>query len=102
MGADSVEELFEMLDDDDSGEVTITELFEALTKHVSSNQPAALIPIRKKLQICRITANSISSSINGLNATVHQLKERQDEDEERLKRMEEALVRIAAKKNISD
>merc|ERR1719375_1153794 len=68
MQADSLKEVFEIIDDDGSGEVTTDEFIEALTKILCSESPVEFIPIRKKLGSCRFHVHEMKNVLRELHA----------------------------------
>jgi len=64
--ADSVEELFQMIDVDDSGEVDIGEFCDSIAKVVTSDTPAEIIRILKQLSVTRQEVSDLKSSVSNL------------------------------------
>jgi len=64
--ADSVEELFQMIDVDDSGEVDIGEFCDSIAKVVTSDTPAEIIRILKQLSVTRKEVSDLKSSVSNL------------------------------------
>merc|ERR1712241_1555825 len=73
MQADSLEELFEMVDVDDSGEVDIDEFCDGIAKVVNSDTPAETIRILKQLSVTRKEVDDCKRSVGNLEGAVNEL-----------------------------
>jgi voltage-gated sodium channel len=79
MQADSLEELFEMVDVDDSGEVDIEEFCDGIAKVVNSDTAPETIRILKQLSVARKEMSDLRSSVSVLEQDMKKVCE-QNED----------------------
>jgi len=77
LNADSVQEVFDMLDVDGNGEVDIDEFIEGIVRVVTTTQPVEFICVMKQLGLNRLAVENLQAEICGLRQF---LRERPTED----------------------
>eukprot|EP00440_Ansanella_granifera_P050368 gb/GFBE01054588.1/.p1 GENE.gb/GFBE01054588.1/~~gb/GFBE01054588.1/.p1 ORF type:complete len:535 (+),score=120.48 gb/GFBE01054588.1/:1-1605(+) len=90
MNAESLVELFEMIDVDGSGEVNIDEFCDGISKLASSDTPVEFVRILKQLAGVKQQQTRMEETMKDKLASVAHAQERM---EERLARIEQALLR---------
>jgi len=75
MQVDSLEELFEMIDVDGSGEIDIDEFCDGISKVVSSDIDVETMRMLKQLSVIRKELKDLKSSVGNLGARMAQVRE---------------------------
>merc|ERR1712093_856131 len=89
--ADNLMELFELLDEDGSGQVDIEEFCDGITKLAVSEQPMEFVRIMKQVAIVRRESKSLRRDLGEMIGCLKQIMEDQSSSE---KRMAERLNRL--------